>query len=142
MQLLTLDETTLFYYSLRHSYANPKASDEGFRAVVNNWSAAVNLTKLPAPANTTGSKTESTLAPGKSATASTISNSVAIESKVKLASTEKGKAKKSAVKVEEIEDDIHGIVDEDEMDGVEREDAMMSPVKGVGNRPDIAVRLI
>jgi len=125
MQLLTLDETTLFYYSLSQG---GKKTAGSVASLLKDWSNGV--TAGAAPSNT-------------SHVSSAISSEVAIISKPKSAATTgivKGKGK-NIVKEEPVEEETAGFVDEDKMQGVERDQAVNSPIKG-NAKLDSAVRLV
>ena len=126
--MLTLDETTLFYFSL----TNTNTSGKKIGSLITNWANEV-TSRLPShsnlQANSKASNAHSVTSHGpaasrsastKSSTTSVLTKRVAITSSVELDGCDVGDG-----------DDGAGIfLDEDETQGAERDAAVASPPKG------------
>jgi hypothetical protein len=118
MQLLTLDETTLFYFSLT-SEPIPKKT-----GIIKNWAAAVDSFPSRAPSVKSGSSRSQvpllTTGSTRSSVTSTLTDAVLISIDRKFARDP----------TPDDNDRVGGLVDEDETRGKERDAAISSPVKG------------
>ena len=122
--MLTLDETTLFYWSL---YSH-KDSESGQKGVIADWNAGVNAFAPPSQGSDFKNRSRATSKRSKSQVpaltdASTHSSRSVLTDTVIITST----APDSAVKPESA---CGGLIDEDETTGAERDAAISSPVKG------------
>jgi hypothetical protein len=136
MSLLTLNETTLFYYFLSDRTSNDK---EKFDTGINDWAAAIpdNASTKVAPTSALGriSKSSNHHASGShlpalTNTTSRSSSSASVLSKsIKISQNIKVKAERpshdTSIEIMEL-----GLQDDDETMGVEREAALKSPPKG------------
>jgi hypothetical protein len=124
MSLLTLDETTLFYYFLSDS--KNKYSD--FSTGINNWAATVPRNSKPASkvASAAGSRSIASGPPLTDATTRS-SGTSALSKNIKV-------SRDIPIKVESHDTFIQvsegGLEDDDETAGLEREAAIKSPPKG------------
>jgi hypothetical protein len=121
--MLTLDETTLFYYSLSLS------KDKKVSSLIKDWSKFVdNSTKPKLPSNTHGSSTSTTLASNTQARGTKVSP---LTNQVAITSREEGPKSTLRSKADLSVDEVSGgLSDEDEVQGAEREEAVNSPPKG------------
>ena len=130
--LLTLDHSTLFYWTL----SNPSAGDKRKRNdAINEWNAAVPNIKPTSglrAARTSRGRSESA-APsrmsgaGRSSIPSVLTESVKIVNRSRTPALAEVKPEPTA---EMCLHDEGGLSDYDEMRGDEREDAVASPIKG------------
>jgi len=125
LTMLTLDETTLFYYSLSLS------KDKKVSSLIKDWSKFVdNSTKPKLPSNTHGSSTSTTLASNTQARARGTKVSP-LTDQVVITSREEGPKSTLRSKADLSLDDVSGgLSNEDEVQGAEREEAVNSPPKG------------
>ena len=131
MSLLTLNETTLYYYFLSDRSSNSK--DE-FTTGINNWAAELPDNASLTVASTSASRNKSKLsnrsgdlpalthATSRSSSASVLSKGIQISQSIKVKTEPR-----NSTSIEIIE---FGLEDNDETMGVEREAALMSPPKG------------
>lgn len=137
MSLLTLDETTLYYYFLSDRTSNGK---EKFTTGINNWAAAIpdnastKVASASGPPSASISKLSNRSAhlPALTNATSRSSSSTSVLSKsVKISQNIKVKAEPQALSHDaSIEINEFGLEDDDETMGVEREAALNSPLKG------------
>jgi hypothetical protein len=130
MSLLSLNESTLYYYFLSDRTSN--ASKEEFSTGINQWAATIpdnaklgnkpeaasasRMSKRSVPALTNASTS-------RSSNTSVLSESIKISQNVKV----KAQAEPHDASIEIVE---LGLEDDDETMGIEREAALKSPLKG------------
>ena len=134
--LLTLNESTLYYYFLSDTFSNTKETFSG----INNWAAAIpdNTSNKAASASggiskslnrSQASGSRSRLPALTNATSRSSTSASVLSKNIKISQPVKARAEphdtSPAIKVVEF-----GLQDEDETMGVEREAAFMSPPKG------------
>jgi hypothetical protein len=127
MSLLTLDETTLFYYFLSDS----KKKYADFSAGINNWAATIPKNSKPASkvASAAGSRSIASIFSGPPLTDATTrsSGTSALSKNIKV-------SRDIPVKIESHDTFIQvaegGLEDDDEAADLEREAAIKSPLKG------------
>jgi hypothetical protein len=122
--VFTLDETTIFYYTMTSSETASKIG------AVKNWAAKTDVFSVPKSKNSSanfssksrGEAPSLTYGSSRSTKSSTLSNRILISS---------DRAHVEAVDNYSVNGDLQGgFVDEDEIHGVERDQAVSSPVKG------------
>lgn len=134
MSLLTLNETTLYYYFLSDRTSNDR---EKFYTGINDWAASIEDEKSTkvAPTSASGRVSKSSNRHGSqlpaltNATSRTASSASVLSKSIKISENIKVKAEHpshdTSIEIMEL-----GLQDDDETMGVEREAALKSPPKG------------
>ena len=137
MSLLSLNETTLYYYFLSDKTSNDK---EKFSTGINNWAATIphnaklgnkvastSTSKMSKPSNhsRTSDVPALTNATSRSTTTSVLSKGITVSQNVDVKVKARAEPHDNSIEVIEF-----GLDDDDETMGIEREAALMSPPKG------------
>jgi len=127
--MLTLDETTLFYYSLGQSPLS--RSTTKVSGLINNWAHEVEARRVSAKPGSKASipNSASTLPPLTTASTKSSDKRSALSNEVAI-STHSKRARYVVSDSEEEQINIGGLSDQDETIGTEREAAVLSPPKG------------
>jgi hypothetical protein len=130
MSLLSLNESTLYYYFLSDRTSN--ATKEEFSTGINQWAATIpdnaKLSKKPEAASASRMSKRSVPAltnasTSRSSNTSVLSESIKISQNVKVKA--QGEPHDASIEIVEL-----GLEDDDETMGIEREAALKSPPKG------------
>ena len=121
--MLTLDETTLFYYSLSLS------KGKKFSSLIQEWADFVDNTTKPKVSNSTCGSTSTTLASTstRATKVSPLNDHVAIISRVREEVPKSAVQSNADLSVDSVSG---GLADEEELQGAERDEAINSPPKG------------
>ena len=132
MSLLSLTETTLYYFFLSDRTSNDLSAEEKFYGTIDHWAQAIPDNRLPVAAS--GSKPSNrsqahipalTNATTHSSNTSALSKSVKISQNVNVKVKTQSEPHDTLIEIVEL-----GLQDDDEMMGTEREAALKSPPKG------------
>ena len=133
--MFTLDQTTLYYYSLSDSTSNGNSKGEKFLSGINSWAAAIPRNGKPASKATGTGKTSTKSSRGDSilpqlteTTTCSSTNSVLTKNvMISQPAPVKVKLEANDARINIIDG---ALSDEDETNGVERDAAVTSPPKG------------
>lgn len=127
--MFTLDETTVFYHSLQSSYTS--CQRKGLTDI-NNWAADVD-SQIDAGDRCHTSRTSFTIAASLNTVASRQTKKSPLTDNILITSSQDSAPKNVASEPHpdvSMDDISGGLSDEDEMHGLEREEALSSPPKG------------